>query len=327
MGLLAEEWGQVASVDRPEAEMGTAIHRAIFNQDSSTLTEDEARNIYSKLMRRLNEVIASWNATNDDLIIKEERLWMHNGILPVFSGQADYMRIDGRRGLIVDMKTGWSKPPEPKDNDQLKSLAVLMAIHYPQVELVQTQIISPNYRFIAHLMPRTEIEKYQKTLEDLLRRINEKTQPNPGDYCKHCKGLLICPAVRREASWVIGLDDGGDLPSVLPEGEKGAKILAAIVKMKKFIVAVEDYYKLMLAKNPSAVPGWGLFQGDTIRYFKDPEKTFDVLRESISEEDLWKAITISVGGIEKALPKGKSIPEDLLATKQNRPSLGKTKKS
>lgn len=329
MELLAQEWGQIAEIDKVWAEQGTNIHTALELQDPAGLNTDDQRNVYSKLVRKLNEFLVYWHASDEDKIIAEQRLWMHEGVLPVFSGQLDYARINLHRAMLVDYKTGWSKSPEPKDNDQLKSLAVLLRIHRPQLETVTLQVLSPYYTHYPYVMAAQEISDYENHLRELLKKTGERTVPVPGDYCKHCEGLLICPAVRKMAGNFLMTkpSNAEDFPSALPEGDRGARLLTEIALLEKWIEAARQHYKLLLADRPDAIPGWSLYPGE-VRVFKDAATAAPTLLKLIGEEKFWQAVSISVTKIEKALPSGNaSVLEDLTSKKQNAPTLGKSRKS
>jgi hypothetical protein len=332
MGALAEEWGQLAEVDKIWAEQGTSVHAALQLSDSTGLETDEQRVLYAKLQHKRAEFLQYWHANDDDKVIQEKRLWMHKGVFPVFSGQLDYARINGTRACILDYKTGWSKAPEPKDNHQLKSLAVLLKIEHPEIETVTLQVLSPYYTHYPYVMNAEGIADYETALRLLLfEAVNQKQEPVPGEYCKHCDGLLICPAVRKIAGSNFALmkpDKTGNLPVPLPEGEKGAKLLTEIALLEKFIEATRQHYKLLLRENPSAVPGWMLYPGKEIRFFTDAAKAAPILLETIGQEKFWQAVTISVTEVEKALPTGSAnILEALVSKKQNAAQLGKSRKS
>jgi hypothetical protein len=327
MELLAQEWGQLAEIDKVWALQGTGIHSALELQDPAGLETDEQRVIYSKLLRKLNDFLLYWHSNDNDQLITERRIWMHDGIVPIFSGQLDYARINNGRACLIDYKTGWSKAPEPKDNDQLKSLAVLLRLEHPKIETVTVQVLSPYYTHYPCVLSAQELSDYEGYLRDLLEKINHKQEPVPGEYCKHCAGLMICPAVRKLAGNFLMTKPNSieEMPSVLPEGERAAKLLTEIALLEKWIEAARGYYKSLLVEKPDAVPGWSLYQNET-RYFSDAAKAAPALIELIGETKFWEAVSISVTKIEKALPAGTEVLQDLTRKKAIAPTLGKSRK-
>lgn len=335
MGLLAHDMHQAAGEDDQWAAYGTAVHEAVFKESPEGLPDDQARQDYSKTMRKMREFLASWGATNEDLIMREERLWLHDGLFPIFSGMADYIRLQPKnaRAAIMDVKTLWARAQDPRENDQLWSLGVLLIENFPEIERVALQIISPKYHYQSQLVNRAELEEYGAKLRLAIHAANGVSVPIPGDWCKHCHGLLICPKVKREASQYIAKTE---LPYALPLGDKGAKLLGELERIKKFVSEAEKFYKLSLAREPDAVPGWILEAGDEVRSFVSSP---DVIREKvvplIGEDAFWNSVTVGIGALEKnwkpvqpdqEIGKMDEVLKDSIIRKRNAPGLKKVRK-
>lgn len=335
MGLLAHDMHQAAGQDDQWAAYGTAVHEAVFKESPEGLPDDQARQDYSKTMRKMREFLASWGATNEDLIMREERLWLHDGLFPIFSGMADYIRIQPKnaRAAIMDVKTLWARAQDPRENDQLWSLGVLLMENFPEIERVTLQIISPKYHYQSQLVNRSELEEYGAKLRLAIHAANGISIPIPGDWCKHCHGLLICPKVKREASQYIVKTE---LPYALPLGDKGAKLLSELERIKKFVTEAEKFYKLSLAREPDAVPGWILEPGDEVRSFVSSP---DVIKEKvvplIGENAFWNSVTVGIGALEKnwkpvkpdqEIDKMDEVLKDSIIRKRNAPGLKKVRK-
>jgi hypothetical protein len=325
MGVLAREYDHLPEEDDEWALDGQFIHEALRKNDSADLQNDNQRNIYSKLIHRLNKYLTHWGASNGDDVIKETRLWMHDdeGLFPIFSGMADYTRIRGEEGLIIDFKTGWDKPPPPEANHQLKSLAVLRKIASPELQRITLQIISPHYDYTAYVMGIDELVKYEQALRGLIEQLHKAQAPVPGSYCKHCKGFLICPEVRKNLS-LIKLEKNVDFPMTLPVGSQGARILSELKILEKFLKKCYAHYKVVLFRDPDAIPGWSLAPGDRVRIFKPARQVWGKLHELIGDK-VFDAVTISVSKVDEFLEEGQSIPEELLTYRQNEASIAKTK--
>ena len=289
-------------------DKGNAMHEAIFKQSSADLETDQDRMDYSKLMKRFREFLSGWGASNEDTVIREERLWLHQEIEPIFSGRPDYIRIsqNRRRAAVVEFKSLWNKEDEPRDNDQLWSQAVLLASEEPTINEFTLQIISPHYTYAPHLATRAEVLDYEVKLRFLLSLVNTHTEPVTGDHCKHCRGMLICPAIQREVA--IKSEHPSDLKL-----ENAGKLLARLERLEKYIKECREYYKLVVAKDPDAIPGWYLYEKH-MRVLKNPIKLKDTLIPIIGEKAFWDAVTVGITKIEAALEKVETNrpAEDLL---------------
>ena len=315
------------------AEQGEAMHQAIFDQSDAKLESDQERMDYAKLMRRFRDFLGSWGASNDDIVIREERLWLHHEIFPIFSGRPDYIRIapNYKRAAIIDFKSLWAKAPEPAENDQLMSQAVLLAEAEPEIEVFTLQILSPHYTYRSFLMHIDEVRKYEEKLRAMIDRVNSKTEPNPGEWCKHCGGLLVCPKVRKEASDLIK----GPSPAELPL-ETAGKLLSQLERLEKFIEEVKTHYKLVLANTPDAIPGWTLTT-KVMRSLRNPDKVRESVVPIIGEKEFWNAVTVSITKLESGWNKAQANKETkdpglnevlapFITTKETAASLTKTKK-
>ena len=294
---MRQEAGESGGKGDEWREQGTAMHDAIFNQTAAKLETDQERQNYSKIMRRFREFLGGWGAMNDDSIIREERLWLHHGIEPIFSGRPDYIRIspNHKRSAIVDFKSLWNKAPEPIENDQLWSQAVLLAAEDTAIQEFTLQIISPNYVYKPHLVTRQEVVDYENKLRYMLSLTRVETAPKVNDQCKHCGGLLICPAVAREAA------GKSEHPSEL-KIENAGKLLARMERLEKYIKEVREYYKLVLAKDPESIPGWGI-QEKQMRILKDPAKIRDAVLPVIGDKAFWDACSVSITKLESSWTK------------------------
>ena len=324
MGLLAKDFGQVPGGDLDEWRgYGTRIHEAIYEQSMTSLTDNKEREAYSKLISKLRGTIGSWGAKNTDIILQEHRMWLHEDLIPVFSGQADYIRIQGERALLLDFKTLWARSAEPSKNHQIGTLGYLICQEFPEVNVVTGQILSPHYTYNKHLWHRDELEDYwEKTIRPVLLKASVHSDPVPGDHCKFCPGMLICPAVKRKKSALAVISPDGELPQVLPTGPLAAELLSSMEVVKKLIAALEVHYKQLLAEDPDAVPGWGLLEGQYKRSITKPKELADALTKL--GVDWWPAVSMAVTKTEKLMPKGFSL-QSFVEAKQNAPSLGRIK--
>src|SRR4029077_16905430 len=138
----ARELGQVAHETSPESERGTLIHKAYEMQSSDGLSASDAAD-YEAIMAQREEITAEWLPNGEPVNrIAEERLWLHRGLRPVFSGKVDELLIQGARGLLFDVKTGRGHVDEPSANVQLRLYAMLARVRWPALESITVAVLS-----------------------------------------------------------------------------------------------------------------------------------------------------------------------------------------
>lgn len=296
MGLLATSWGQNKEAGT-DAKFGLRVHSALHEGTAKGLETDDERNAFYAMYRAHRKFVEGWKRAfwttptkSEELL--EHRMWLHAGAVPIFTGQADYILVKDSHALICDFKSLWNKVAEPQDNHQLRSLAVLLWLTRPDLTDVTIQVISPHYYYSPHTMSRSELEQYLEFLQTTIKLVNQAGSPVPGEYCKHCRGLLICPAVRKKASDLLRADEDGQLPTRLPKGDSGAKLLDEMTALSALVDKIREHYKSVLIEDPKAVPGWQL-STRTTRAFKDVQNVFRMLQNRFGDE-VFDLLSISV---------------------------------
>lgn len=326
MERLAVEQGQVLPADE-YAIYGTEMHTAMqFNRPAPHWDEHKLMD-YSKLKRKRENFLISWGAKESDTVYCERRLWLHEGLWPVFSGQSDHLRIQGKRALIMDFKSLWARAQEPAENDQLLALAILVWAHFDQVEEITVQLLSPHYDYFAHTHTNEALKKHEAELWHLLKEIKQVSDPVPSDQCKYCKAKLICPAIKKEGAAIL------KGTRMMPGGEAGARLMSEITRLKVFIKEAEEFYKLKVHEDPLFLPGYALVAGDTRRVVKSPHKAYVGFAPDLGTEAFFGTVEVSVTKLEAAWNKARvqhpelvafaEFAKDFISVKQNRPSLEK----
>lgn len=200
--------------DSEDAASGTRIHKALETGDMSDLQGDEWETA-EMCKDQGYKVHDAWLNESPDFAVVEERLGLTAvNVLTVtnestesflFTGQADMVVVEGKRGLVIDYKTGRGEVEEAAKNKQLLALAVLVARRYKltdvRVAIVQPWAGKPSvadydapalYRANKWLLSRLEAAK-NATPDDLCA----------GDWCKYCKAKAtasgVCPALKETA--------------------------------------------------------------------------------------------------------------------------------
>lgn len=206
----------LATKDMPEesnadSDAGTRIHKALETGDMTGLSADEEQTA-DMCRTQGDKVLGDWNPDLDGIAHKEQRLGITRigGVVKVtddtkadlvFTGQADLIVIDGKRGLVLDYKTGRGEVADAAENLQLRGLAVMAAWVW-RLDSVRVAIVQPwaGPASVADY-DRQAIDQSRLWLYDVIERAKTASPDllNAGDWCKYCKAKAICPALRSVA--------------------------------------------------------------------------------------------------------------------------------
>lgn len=211
----------LASKDMPDessdvARSGTRIHRALETGDMTGLSADEEQTA-EMCKAQADKALFEWACKDDDSFrplthCAEQRLGLTRigGVVVVnddtradlvFTGQADLIVIDGKRGLVLDYKTGRGEVASAEQNHQLRGLAVMAAWVW-RLDSVRVAIVQPwaGPASVADY-DRQAIDQSRFWLLDLQERVKLATPDhlNPGAWCEYCKAKACCPALRSVA--------------------------------------------------------------------------------------------------------------------------------
>ncbi len=198
-----------------DAESGTRIHKALETGDTSELLPDEL-DTFEMCREQAQQVVEAWYGSDpghgvlDPLL--EVRLGLTNigGVIEVieettaplrFTGQADVIAIAGKRGLVLDYKTGRGDYEHATGNRQLRALAALAARRW-RLDSVRVAIVQPwaGKPTVADFDKQGLADAFD-WLSRTLERVNAATPEdlNPGEHCKWCCSKAVCPAFREAA--------------------------------------------------------------------------------------------------------------------------------
>jgi hypothetical protein len=236
-----------------ESESGTRIHAWLAGEWNGTLSDDEMEIavMCQSLSVRVTEQWEAMHGINGDAgFMVETRLWLLNRGNQVMSGQADRIALMPPHGLVLDFKTGRGEVQDPRENLQLRALAVLAA-ETCELETVTVAIIQP----LATSEPalcRYDHAALEVARREILSILSIARNPDapliPGDrQCKYCRAALVCPARRQEFEKLAlttihetGLTvSNQDLVALLDKCGPAAKLIGQI-KAEAFRRAEED---------------------------------------------------------------------------------------
>jgi hypothetical protein len=243
-------------------------------------------------------------------VLIEERLWMREGLTPIYSGQPDrIVRLD-KRVFIPDFKTGW----HPLDhftatNCQLRSYVPLADEYFDGIEEAQVAIIKPGKQSPPAVFWPEEILYARAWAVEVATRATKpgpKT-PNKGPWCTYCSGKVLCPLWRAE---VLSFAERADLVvSEIPDvalAELAPRLELAATVIEKLRLRL--WGRVQLA--PGNFPDWRLEPGDKRRSIENLGELYDrvVTRDAaMSFEEFLEACRISIGDLEGTIRKNKQI--------------------
>jgi hypothetical protein len=273
-----------------EASTGDKIHRAVelWGQhgalDGLDATEIETAEM---CIDQRNELLDAWIGDGDYQVFLERRLVMTaigkvldddptKPVNVVFSGKADYVAIDGDQALVVDYKTLHGDHDHAAENDQLRSLAVLVHRRH-KVDSVRVAIVQPRKgRPTVADFSREQLADAGSWLTAVLSKEQASTpdQVTAGDWCHYCPHRIKCVAfaepilttVERHAERLEMLDDDTARKAMfaraaeLPDAELASRY-SALKWVSWYVNAVEGNTRMRAAEN-------GEFAG---RYFRIEE--------------------------------------------------------
>ena len=249
------------------------------------------------------------------------------------SGQVDAVYHNDTTALVIDFKSGFSEPDPAEINSQLKVLAVLVALHLPQVTTVIVQIISGPHGVTEARYTIAELAHAYNEILDTLLAIHAENAPfNPSpEACQYCPAVLICPAFKKQMLEPVQKQQLIELPT---DPEEVSALLDRTEAVIRYAIQVKEFYAQRLTDDPScSIPGWGMVPGITRREVTNWHVARQRLEEFIDEQDLAASETYSITDIEKALGrklklkakeakvKLNEILSGLIEEKQNAPSL------
>ena len=194
-----------------EATTGDRIHAALETLNSVGLTADDLQTFEMCLDQR-NELLSNWIGEEMDYqVFKEVRLGLTTlglvrDVTPKttwklrFSGKADFVAVFGEGALIVDYKTLHGDHDHASENDQLRALAVLVALRHG-VTQVRVAIVQPwKGKPTVADFDKPALDAATAWLYDTLHReeVSTPEQANAGDWCHYCPARVKCEAFTRQ---------------------------------------------------------------------------------------------------------------------------------
>jgi hypothetical protein len=175
---------------------------------------------------------------------------------------------------------------------QLRALAVLIAFTYPQVRDVTVAIIQPyaSPSLSLALYDHDDLDRAREEVFHVVAQIEAPYAPrHPGDHCKYCRALSICPEANRQA-----LELARVAPKEIAEYDDNALwlLLSRVSLVEDVIEAAKSEARRRLESGESSREslGWELVPGaprekitDVSTVFARAAKTYGVAASTFAE--------------------------------------------
>ena len=297
-----------ASGEEPPTEFsdrGTDVHGGIRERkhDDPDIW-DEAKALIDLRDDRVNR----WSQGGKQTIVREKRLWIRQGLKPIYSGQPDEYVVEGRHVFLSDYKTGW----HPQDayaatNCQLRAYVPLIdadlkheidditvAIHKPGAQsppaIFDREAIDAAYHWAVSVAATATVEGTRK-------------KPNRGPWCKYCAGKVLCPLWREEIMSISELSAA--IASDIPDSM--LRQIAPRLELAKQVTEklLERLYDRVKAK-PDLFSDWGFKEGQTKRKITDTIGAYNGLvakSKVLSAGEFLACCSASITNIETLVKK------------------------
>lgn len=291
----------------PFSERGTEIHAWLAApQGHKPELDPDAIETARDLEAQEYALFESWH--EDDVVDshREERLWLRDGLIPIYSGKPDVWYVSqDMRVLLPDYKTGW----HPLDhyvatNCQLRSYVPLIDEELEnKVTSITVAILKPGKKFPPALFEREEIEDAREWSVQVARRATAEGEkvPNRGEWCKYCSGKVLCPLWKTEIEEMSALVTArlSDIP------DRALNELAPRLAVARTVIErLEARLYARARAFPDHFPDWRFEKGDWRRSV-EPEnlrKIFDVLvtkKADLTFSQFLDCCRVSLGDLEK----------------------------
>lgn len=316
-----------------DASSGTRIHAALAGDGGTwKLTESECDTFLACKRLEVETRVTIFGNSASEAVHREHRLWLGDA----FSGQYDFLAVSGTKALLLDYKTGRGEVASADGNLQLRSLAVLVAQHNPELTEIMVGIIQPWASPQVSLCKYTSaaLEMATEELKSILAHsLHPKAERIAGEkQCKYCRAKAHCPEARNTA--LVAFEAPEQSVVLLTPDELG-DYLGRIALAETIIDALKTEAKSRLEKGEK-VTGWKLKPGSKNSTITDPQSLFNrFAAKGGTVEQFMRAINVAKGKFEIVLKeatqiKGKDLDREvdsmlsgITETKTSAPSLAR----
>lgn len=254
-------------------------------------------------------------------------------------GTGDVVIWHGDNSLleIIDYKHGQGVAVDAVENSQLKYYALAAVVTLKvKPETIQMTIVQPRGHHPAGTIRSDEISwadlvAFKRELFAAAEATQAPDAPLvPGEHCRFCRALAVCPAQKQQALEVAksAFPDDLEQKMELPEPDELtlpelAKVLAAKGQIQDWLAAVESHCFSQMDKGEE-VPGFKLVEGRKgNRKWTDEEAADTYLKgQKVKVADRYTKKLVSPAQAEKILKKNKKeLPDRLVSRSDGKPKI------
>jgi len=188
----------------PAAELGTKIHEALETGKIDELPDEgDAKHMARQCVDFIDSIMADRLPATPTQDFRERKLTIKLGEDMTTYGTLDRLIIFGRKGFLVDYKTGRREVIDAELNLQTSAYALGVFQAHPELETIESHILLPARNEISsYEFPRAAMPDMSLRINTVIRRAMEN---NPALYnpqaglCEFCAQQGSCPALGKKA--------------------------------------------------------------------------------------------------------------------------------
>lgn len=316
-----------------DAEKGNRIHEYLAH--GIPKLGDSDHKLAERCQDQVGVLLEKWNKKNVDAFV-EKRYWLSPEDEGLFSGKVDLAYIaEDNEAYIIDYKTGRNEAEESSSNWQLRALAVLLFINFPEIKNIRVAIVQPmvNNNPEACLYEERSLQIARMELLNLLEEIQPRNFPRrtPGELqCKYCKARGNCPEA-------LNIFDTIEIPTSRVITAETYSLLLKRCNIAEGIIEQLRNRAKELISDGFKIPDWEMKKGAAPRKVDFVADAFHKMNGYVTADEFLKCCKVSVADLQTVIKKKEDLTEELAKKRievllgetmyksQNAPSLSKAK--
>lgn len=292
------------------ADTGTKIHKLLAGDESVDARPSERETAAQMALAR-DALISKWRGalgeSGELTITKETREFLRASLVPVTSGQWDFLARCGAHALIGDYKTGWQDLPMTGHNLQLRVYALIAFGNWPELESVSVAIIRPGDEDpFFHTYRVADLEAAWFWWASVLRMVFSESPPLvSGSHCQFCKAQFTCPAriaaVAEHEARAVGAVAAWESLSV----QERADLYLRAKNVKQIAESIMDRTREDL-ESGIELPGLVIGKGRAKVEIEDSQAAYArAVSAGLTHEQIMATVSMSFAQLRDALRKAK----------------------
>lgn len=262
------------------SDRGTEVHEVISGKLDRKKTDETVNSEADALLEQQLTGLRAWGGEAATLVeaVREQRLWIRDGLTPIYSGQPDSWVTLKRDVYLSDFKTTW----HPLDdivatNSQIRVYVSLIDEEVKhKLDSITAAIHKPGKLSPPAVFDREAIDAAREWAIDIAVHAVEpgRKKPTKGPWCKYCSGKVLCPLWREElmslAEMAAAVAD--DIP------DTQLRLIGPKLALAKMVVErLESRLVERVKARPDFFPDWSFEPGTAKRKIDDTIEAYNIL--------------------------------------------------